>query len=142
MDIAGFLASHEAFAGLVPSEINQLAASAREMEFRDADLVIKKGEHGKYVWVVLEGEAAVVVPVEQNTPRKILATVRRGELVGEMSVMTGDPTRVDVEAHGHLKALRLDGDLFRQMAKKHGTTMGRLARTMTKRYSELGRGEK
>src|SRR4029079_9416301 len=73
------------FAGLSDEQIAQLCASSRRVRAKPGDLLIREGEEGDALLIVLSGELEVT---KHDGGREIaLATRKAGEILGEMSLL-------------------------------------------------------
>jgi NTE family protein len=86
------LARNPLFAGLDPSELNDLEAAMRRREFGAGHVICREGESAESLFVIVDGFARVLVG---DRPA---ARLRRGDVVGEMSLVTGEPRSATVVA--------------------------------------------
>ena len=80
-DLATDLESMALFAGLTPEEVDDVARSIRERDVRAGKVLIKQGQWGHELLVVLAGE------VEVRRDDEILAVQGPGSVVGETAVL-------------------------------------------------------
>ena len=101
------------------SEVNederaQLASICREHGFGAGERVVKQGDAGQSMFVVLEGQVRVTLePSGQQ-----VATITAGGFFGEMSMLTGDPRSATVSALGDATLLEIDAERFRALAMR------------------------
>ena len=88
-----------------------------EQEFDAGDVLIRQGDPGEFLMLVLEGHAAVRLR-EEGGMREI-ATFGAGDVVGEMALLTGESRTADVVAVSKLRALVLQSQDFHQLAMHH-----------------------
>src|SRR5206468_157564 len=70
----------------------RLAEFATPRRYSAGDVVVREGESGDSLFVIVHGQASVAVSdVADETPRRV-ATVRDGDFFGEMSIV-GNPLR-------------------------------------------------
>ncbi|MFT4691858.1 MAG: hypothetical protein ACI9OD_004084 [Limisphaerales bacterium] len=82
----------EYFPGMPPVWISHLLANQRVLEFNSGDIIIREGAQSEgYLYMILTGYARVVH--HDGTRRSTLATMEAGELIGEMSIMSGHGQR-------------------------------------------------
>ena len=62
MDILPFLANVDILADLSSDEIRNLAEAAKYLEYPDGAEVIKRGDIGRFLWIVYDGEVEVILP--------------------------------------------------------------------------------
>lgn len=89
------------FADFSKRHLNRLAAETDELAFGPGESVVKEGDLGETLFVVLEGEGKVV-----RGGRKVGA-VLPGDFFGELSTIDGGPRSASVIAVTQLRVLRL-----------------------------------
>src|SRR2546422_10972912 len=67
------------------------------LKFKQFGDVVRKGEHGDAMFLVLEGELRARVIIEGK--ESILSTIQIGEFFGEISLLDHGPRSVDVVAN-------------------------------------------
>ena len=110
------------FADLTHPQLEAIAHSFEEEVFEDGRRVLRRGLGGGNVYVILEGEASIVIDGEQ---------VRRlgpGDVFGEASSLTGDPPSADVVAVGMLRCFVIPGGRLEELLLGHPRLMLRLLR--------------
>jgi serine/threonine protein kinase len=98
--------------------ISALLERMHEISFRKGDMLIRQDARGHALQVLLEGRAAVVVTSDVDDPTEV-AEVAAGDVVGEMALISGEPTSADVVARGPGRALSLAAEDFHELASKH-----------------------
>jgi len=81
--------------------LNRLASETDELTFGPGESVVKEGDLGETLFVVLEGEGKVV-----RGGRKV-GVVLPGDFFGELSAIDGGPRTASVVAVTQLRVLRL-----------------------------------
>lgn len=89
------------FADLSKRDLAQIARHVSEVEFVPGDHLMVEGESGAEAYVILEGTASV------RRKGKKIAVLGRGDVVGEMSLITDLPRNAAVRADTFLPALRI-----------------------------------
>jgi len=90
------IATHEMFEGLNAEELDYLRTVMVEREFQPGDYILRRGDEADKVYVLLAGQANVLLPVNGGTYR--LASVSAGMYVGEMAILDQRPRSADVLA--------------------------------------------
>lgn len=101
------------FADLRFPELEALAHEFDEDLFRPGSRVLRQGLGGNAFYVVLDGEASVLV---DGVERRRLG---RGEFFGEISVLTGGAPSADVRAETLLRVLVLPGPNLEPLLLAH-----------------------
>lgn len=109
------LASVDLFATLPPELRHQIALSAPMAVYGSGETVVRQGEDGQSMFIVLSGTVSVVL----EPSREELARIERGGYFGEMSLLTGEPRSATVLAVGDVVVVEIGADLFRRMATVH-----------------------
>jgi CRP-like cAMP-binding protein len=105
------LASIDLFATLSPEARIALSRSGAEHMFASGEPIVRQGEAGQSMYVVLSGRARVVLePSGQE-----VAVIESGGFFGEMSMLTGDPRTATVRAVGDVRLLEITADRFREV---------------------------
>jgi small-conductance mechanosensitive channel/CRP-like cAMP-binding protein len=84
------------FSTLRPAEREVAARGLREKRFAEGETILAQGEAGDFMFIIAEGE--VQVSLGQADGHGALATLKAGDLVGEMSLMTGEPRTATCKA--------------------------------------------
>ena len=129
-NIVDRLAQLTLFADLSRAQLEAVAHTLDEQMFADGQRVLRQGLSGSAFYVVLEGEAAVII---DGTER---ARLGRGEFFGEISVLTGDPPNADIVAVGLLRCLVLSGDDLERFLLGRPQVMLRLLKTEARRLRQ------
>jgi CRP-like cAMP-binding protein len=112
-DGAGRLAGIELFEGFDQAELDQVAELVQEVDAEQGALLTEQGKPGQTCYVVVKGEAAVVVGEER------VATLGPGDLVGEMALIDNGPRSATVRAVTPMQLLALDAERFRTLLDEH-----------------------
>ena len=84
------------FANIEPSKLKLLAFTSERMAFKDGDVLFRQGEQGDSAYVIIGGEADVIV----DTPKGPLtvAKLKRNDIVGEIAILCDVPRTATVKA--------------------------------------------
>jgi CRP-like cAMP-binding protein len=93
------LARLSLFADLPHPQLEALALSFGEEVFAEGQRVIRQNVTGGGFYVILEGEAKVVIDGQER------ARLSRGDFFGEISILTDEPPTADVIAASVLRCL-------------------------------------
>ncbi len=89
-----FLSEIEAFSGVSPETINKLQKAFHERPCQPGEIVISQGARGTELCVVVEGELSVTIDEaavmdEGGETSRVVATLKKGDLFGEIGVISG-----------------------------------------------------
>ncbi len=101
------------FAKIEPSKLKLLAFTSERLTFNPGDSLFKQGDEGDALYVIMEGEADVLV----DTPggQITVATMEKNDFVGDIAVLCDVPRTATVTATSRLTTLRVSKDLFFQL---------------------------
>lgn len=89
--------SIDLFSPLTESQREDLADASSIETYAMGEKVITQGDIGEVLFVVLDGEAQVTALAQEGASVKVASLVR-GDIFGEMSVLTGSPRSATVKA--------------------------------------------
>jgi CRP/FNR family cyclic AMP-dependent transcriptional regulator len=99
------------FSGLDAQSRLAIAESLRTRRFRKGEVLFHEGDPGDSLFIIASGAVKVVVPSDQGD-EAILATVRRGEFLGELALLDGAPRSASAIALEATETLTLPRDRF------------------------------
>lgn len=101
------------FAKIEPSKLKLLAFTSQRLTFNPGDSLFKQGDEGDALYVIIEGEADVLV----DTPggQITVATMGKNDFVGDIAVLCDVPRTATVTATSKLTTMRVTKDLFFQL---------------------------
>jgi len=111
MDLSPFLKSVELLSDLNEQELNKLAADAEILDYPAGGLILPRHTIGRALFILYEGSVEIDIE-EPDKPPRIVANLERGDIFGEMSILTGEPTGADVRASQPCKVVRIPRETF------------------------------
>jgi CRP-like cAMP-binding protein len=132
-EIADALAGMALFADLATPQLMGVASQFEEAFFPQGAKALRQGISGSAFYVILDGEAAVVVDGEQR------ATLGRGEFFGEVSILLGEPPTADVIATRPLRCVVLAGSAIEPFLVEHPKVMFRMLQAQARRLRNANR---
>jgi CRP-like cAMP-binding protein len=102
----------EVFPLLTMSDYRKLLNSAEEMVFLLGDELLTEGQNVPYVFLVLEGEAAVMID------EKEISRCGGRDFIGEIGFLNNLPASASVRAVTTMKCLVFDAKLMRRMMER------------------------
>ena len=132
------LTSVPLFSGFGRSELERLAAQFVEVSYPKGDTVCREGEEGDRFFVVVSGELEVWGGTGQ---KQLINRLGPGEVVGEMSLLTGGKRTATVTVSRSAKLLALDKASFDQFLLRNATALEYFSKILCKRLATLARGE-
>ena len=98
-DTAAQLGRLGIFADLTEAELRDVAGELDERSFPEGSWVMRQGDTGTGLFIVVDGEVGVVVDDEER------ATLATGSFFGEVSVLLGEPVTADIVVRKPLRCL-------------------------------------
>jgi CRP-like cAMP-binding protein len=132
-EIADAIAGMTLFADLATPQLMGVASQFEEAFFPQGAKALRQGISGSAFYVILDGEAAVVVDGEQR------ATLGRGEFFGEVSILLGEPPTADVIATRPLRCVVLAGSAIEPFLVEHPKVMFRMLQAQARRLRNANR---
>lgn len=132
------------FAALSPDELTHIASSLRNTPFIKDDVMTKQGAVAHWLYLLIRGEADVWFenPGEAgsaggNLVRVHVATLKEGDIFGEMGLLTGEPRSATVTARTDVECYRLDKEHFQHILQERPALAGEFAHILCERSLEL-----
>jgi small-conductance mechanosensitive channel/CRP-like cAMP-binding protein len=120
---------------LGPDLLETLAAESAERVFAAGEPVIRQGEAGASMFVVLSGRVEVTAR-EADGPAVRLAELIAGDYFGEMSLLTGSPRVATVTAVEETRVVEVGKDVFRHVLNRRPELVVALGATLEARRAE------
>jgi CRP/FNR family cyclic AMP-dependent transcriptional regulator len=115
------------FADLTRPQVEAVAHTFDEQVFPEGQRVLREGLSGSSFYVILDGEAAVVIDGEERS------RLARGEFFGEISALTGRPPSADVIATTILRTLVIPANELEPFLVERPPVMLRMLRAQATR---------
>lgn len=104
------------FATMDPVKLKLLAFASDRFQMPAGGVICRQGDPGDAAYILLEGEAEVVVTTEDGK-RLTIAHVPRNTFLGEMAVLRNTPRNATVIAASPITALKVGKDAFFQLMR-------------------------
>ena len=99
------------FVGLDEESRRAIALTLRTRRFRRGEVLFHEGDPGDALFIVASGAVKVVVPSDEGD-EAILATLRRGDFLGELALLDGAPRSASAIALEPTETLELPRNRF------------------------------
>lgn len=124
------------FQNLSPSDIKQVAALAQEESFSDSVALVREGEIGDVMFIIVSGEVRVLVTKDQKEVE--LARRKAGQYVGEMALISKEPRIATVRAVGNVHTLCIDQKSFESLLRDRPDVSLAVIQILCERLKEVG----
>ena len=115
------------FADLPYPQVEALAHTFTEEVFAEGQRVIREGMTGSGFYVILEGEAKVVIGGQER------ARLTRGDFFGEISILTDELPTADVTATTMLRCLTIPDNELKAFMLRQPNVMYRMLQVEARR---------
>jgi predicted RND superfamily exporter protein len=120
------------FKDMTKGEIKRFALMGHIEDQKSGELIIRQGDAGNSMLILLKGELTILVDNAQGVSKKV-ATVAPGEIIGEMSLLSNDARSASVQVQSDAQLLRIDA----QVLDKVDRSYPRLAIKIRKNISRI-----
>jgi HEAT repeat protein len=130
-----FLKRVPLFANFSPADLKQVAAISQEASFSDGTAIVRQGEEGDVMFIVVSGE--VLVSATQGHREIVLARRKPGEYVGEMALISKEPRIATLTAIGNVHTLCIDQKSFESLLRDRPDVSLAVIQILCKRLKEV-----
>jgi CRP-like cAMP-binding protein len=106
------------FAPLASDARDQIRSSFKLHEVGPGSEIISLGKVPEFLYVLLAGRVAIYLPSKDGAPRPV-AILGPGEVIGEMSMISGGPAQATVKALKRVWLLAMSRELFQSRVLAH-----------------------
>ncbi|RJP87112.1 MAG: DUF4388 domain-containing protein [Desulfobacteraceae bacterium] len=119
------------FKTLEYNEVAEIASYFKVQEFKTGQIVLRKGDRGEKLFIVLSGSVEIIG--DYGTP---IAVLGKGEIFGEMSLLTGNPVSTKVRVLEDTKAMYISASHFRMIINRYSPLQMYFARLLVQRLAK------
>jgi type II secretory ATPase GspE/PulE/Tfp pilus assembly ATPase PilB-like protein len=83
----------------------------------DGETFLRAGEPGDAMYIVVSGVVRVHLPEAGTGTLVELARIHKGEVIGEMALLGGEPRSADATAIGPVELVEVKGEIFRRLVQ-------------------------
>ena len=123
-------------ATLTDQERSDLAAQLSVCPFRHGEVITRQGNEAHYLYTLTQGTAEVRV-AGANGESRTLATLKAGDVFGEMALLTGERRTASVVATTDTICYRLDKDSFAEILYRRPEIAEAISQILARRKLEL-----
>ncbi len=141
--ISGLLKNFSFFQTLSEEHISELVPLLKIRKYQKGDEILTKGDAGKFLFILLNGTVEVLGRDDVH-----MAFLKKGEVFGEMSLLSGDPIGATVRVVEPSTVLHIESRDFRKVLTRFPSLQmyfarllaKRLARSNVERYEDFSSG--
>jgi len=112
--LAETLAGIPFFSGLDSASLERVGAGMRMRRFRRGEVIFHQGDPGDALFIVMTGAIKIMLPSDTGD-EAILATLRPGDVFGELALLDGAPRSATATTLEATETLILPRDQFREL---------------------------
>ena len=109
-----------------------------EQEFEVGEYLVRQGDVGSSLLVVCDGIVEITT-TEDDGSRHFIGRLGKGQVLGEMSLLTAEPRTANALATTPVRAFVLPADTFHELAAKYSAISFVLTRLFATRLGGVGR---
>jgi NTE family protein/lysophospholipid hydrolase len=122
---------------LDPEDLQALAADLEWIQLPSGEMLFDQGDPGNSLFIVVQGRLRAFL--DQDGKRIPLGDVHRGETVGEMAIITGEPRSASVYAIRHATLALLRREAFERFIETRPAAMLAISRVLVQRLRRVNR---
>ena len=122
------------FADLRPSQARIVALLAGIESHAPGEAVVRQGETGDEMYVIIDGTAEVVV--DTGAERRNVRSLGRGDVFGEMGLIRSHERTADVVARGPLEVMTVDQRALTRVQRRYPRTAAQIFLNLAKILSD------
>ena len=111
-------------------ELAEIAAIADELDLEEGTDLTREGKSGREFFAIVEGHADVMMG------GKWINSVRQGDFLGEIALVTGRPRTATVRATTPVRVLVITSREFRKLLEKHPEIQRKVLLSMAERLAD------
>lgn len=111
---------------------DELLDHCRPRAFRPGQYLVRQGDLGSHAIVLLDGLVKICV-VDPSGFSAVMALRRRGDIVGELGALTGEPRMASVIAATPARGGVIGGQELRRLVESHPTLLREIVRLQGRR---------
>lgn len=128
----GILRKISLFRSLSDEEFDMLAESASSQSFIQGDTLIRQGDAGDSMYVLVEGLLDVYRTGDGNAETRV-ARIQTGRFFGEMSLLTGEPRSATIRAALNSVVLTIEKSALVRLLERRPGLVDDLSRSLAER---------
>ena len=131
-NVMGLLASTGLFDVLDESTLKAVESRLEPVQIASGEILFREGDAGDCLYVLIYGRLVITVRGE-NGEEEIIGEVGRGEVVGEMAILTGESRSATVRAIRDSELVRFSQEAFEQVIAADPLVMTLIAKRLVAR---------
>jgi CRP-like cAMP-binding protein len=130
------------FTSIADGDLKLIAEKFEAASYQPGQIIIKEGEEGRHLYVILEGQVRVVAAIDDNESEITLSFLNAGDYFGEMALITGEPRSATVVAETATKTLTLNKKDFDYIILKNPQVTLSITHILSQRLKNANKARK
>ncbi|MCP4106354.1 MAG: cyclic nucleotide-binding domain-containing protein, partial [Desulfobacteraceae bacterium] len=130
--VINLLISFSIFKNLTETEIKDIVSFLKLEKFDEDDIILRKGEPGRNLFIIVSGRVEVV-----SDDGMTIAFMGKGEVFGEMSLLSGDPVGATVKSVELSTLLYIGANDFKRILNEIPSLQLNFTRLLARRMAEI-----
>ena len=114
----------------------ELLASSRSVRFGPGEIIVREGDAGESLFLLLRGRVAVLKHCNDGSDAQV-SELSSGEVFGEMTLLLDAPRSATVRATAECELLQVNRSCFGELLQRNPDLLERLADQVEERLAEL-----
>lgn len=119
------------FKTLSEHEVKEIVSFFKIQNYKKGQIILRKGDRGDKLFVILAGEVDIIGDYGIT-----IAKLGRGEIFGEMSLLTGNPVSTKVQVVEDTKTMCMSGSYFRLVLSRFSPLQMYFTRLLVRRLAK------
>lgn len=128
------LQQHPLFESLSWWQFSSLASEARIVEIPKGDVILREGEEGDALYIVISGRCEAYT--EKDGQRRVLERYHNGDSFGETSLLSGEAIWASVKAINDTLLVKIDEQYVDELTKNNATISRQLGERIASRVKQ------
>ena len=124
------------FEHISDNRLADILLGSRVLSYESNEAVVRFGEEAGFLGVLLEGKLSVSVVADEGL-RKEIRQFNAGDTFGEMALMSGDKTMVDIIAETRCQVLRIPVTLVQSVIMTEPNALQYMSKTIVERFKQV-----
>ncbi len=136
-DIALILSGVKILQDLDADIVTDISRHTQIEHFAEGEMLIERGQMGNRIYFIFQGKVEVQIP-DVNGEIKSRVILKKGEVIGEISLLINSTYSADIIALSDTVAFYLDAEHFKRMIERHPEFANVMSNQMTSRMAQNG----
>ncbi len=131
-NIVQFLAGLPLFEAFSEKALGELVENCHFKTYAPGEMIIPMGQPGRFLGIMVDGQADAIITSKLGERIKI-GEIKQGGFLGEISLLTGEPTNADVIARVECEIFVISPEIFTKFIAVNPQSVRVMAKTITER---------